>query len=126
MLLARPDQIPAMAPARPRILAQIVLGVNALCFTPVVLAQAAQVPTPQQQPAQTPAQQPVTQADEQATAQAQALAEERTVHYEVRIDAPRALRELLNNNLDLVRWRDNAKVDLQQLRRLVRLAPEQV
>lgn len=116
----------AMAPARPRILAQIVLGVNALCLAQVVLAQAqppAQPPQPQPQPGQ---QHVVTQADKQAAAQAQALEQERTVHYDVRIDAPRALRELLNDNLDLMRWRDNAKVDLEQLRRLVRLAPDQV
>jgi translocation and assembly module TamA len=115
-----------MAPARPRILAQIVLGVNALCLAQVVLAQAqppAQPPQPQPQPGQ---QHVVTQADKQAAAQAQALEQERTVHYDVRIDAPRALRELLNDNLDLMRWRDNAKVDLEQLRRLVRLAPDQV
>jgi translocation and assembly module TamA len=120
-----------MAPARPRILAQIVLGVNALCLAPIVLAQSAQAPAQQPPPAPpTPQQQgqqrPVTEADKQAAEEAQALAEERTVHYDVRIDAPRALRELLQNNLDLVRWRDNAKVDLEQLRRLVRLAPEQV
>src|SRR5438067_7501562 len=108
-----------MAPARPRILAQIVLGVNALCFAPVVLAQAQQLP-PAQPLTQQPATQPVTQADKQAAAEAQALAQEPTVHYDVQIDAPRALRELLNDNLDLVRWRGNANVDLEQLRRLVR------
>src|SRR5438067_504899 len=118
-----------MAPARPRILAQIVLGVNALCFAPVVLAQAQQLPPtqpPAQPPTQQPATQPVTQADKQAAAEAQALAQEPTVHYDVQIDAPRALRELLNNNLDLVRWRGNANVDLEQLRRLVRTAPDEV
>src|SRR5437764_990189 len=124
MLLARPDQIPAMAPARPRILAQIVLGVNALCFAPVVLAQAQQ--SPANQITNRPAVQPVTQADQQAAAEAEALVQQRTVHYDVRIDAPRALRDLLNDNLDLVRWRGNAKVDLEQLRRLVRVAPDQV
>jgi translocation and assembly module TamA len=132
MLLARPDQFTAMAPARPRILAQIVLGVNALCLAPSVLAQAVQAPTQppaqqQQQQQQSPPQgQPVTPADRQAAAEAQALAQEHTVKYQVRIDAPRALRELLQNNLDLERWRDNAKVDLIQLRRMVRQAPEQV
>jgi translocation and assembly module TamA len=127
MLLARPDQLTAMAPARPRILAQIVLGVNVLCLAPSVLAQAAQAQTqaPTQQPAK-PQGQPVTEADHQAAAEAQALEQEHTVKYEVRIDAPRALRELLQNNLDLERWKDNAKVDLIQLRRLVRQAPDQV
>jgi translocation and assembly module TamA len=108
-------------------LAQIVLGVNVLCLAPSVLAQAAQAPaqTPTQQPAK-PQGQPVTEADHQAAAEAQALEQEHTIKYEVRIDAPRALRELLQNNLDLERWKDNAKVDLIQLRRLVRQAPDQV
>jgi len=123
MLLARPDQLTAMAPARPRILAQIVLGVNVLCLAPSVLAQAAQQ---QQQQQVKPQGQPVTEADHQAAAEAQALEQEHTIKYEVRIDAPRALRELLENNLDLERWKDNAKVDLIQLRRLVRQAPDQV
>ena len=124
MLLARPDQLTAMAPARPRILAQIVLGVNVLCLAPSVLAQAAQQQQQQQQVK--PQGQPVTEADHQAAAEAQALEQEHTIKYEVRIDAPRALRELLENNLDLERWKDNAKVDLIQLRRLVRQAPDQV
>ena len=137
-----------MAPARPRILAQIVLGVNALCLAPVVAAQTATASVPQapvQQEAQQPQQpqqpqppqdpqqrqqrpptQPVTQAEAQAAANAQALEQVRTVRYNVRIEAPRALRELLENNLDLERWRGNANVDLEQLRRLVRTAPNEV
>jgi len=47
------------------------------------------------------------------------------VDYTVRIDAPRALEELLEDNLDLMRWRGNARVDLEQLQRLVKEAPEQ-
>lgn len=94
-----------MAPARPRILAQIVLGVNALCIVGGALAQ-----DKSQDPARDPAQ-----------------AEAKTgLNYTVRIDAPRALRELLENNLDLMRWRGNARMDLEQLQRLVRVAPEQV
>jgi len=94
-----------MAPARPRILAQIVLGVNALCIVSGALAQ-----DKSQDPARDPAQ-----------------AEAKTgLNYTVRIDAPRALRELLENNLDLMRWRGNARMDLEQLQRLVRVAPEQV
>jgi translocation and assembly module TamA len=46
--------------------------------------------------------------------------------YTVRIDAPRPLERLLENNLDLVRWRGNPRLDLEQLRRLVKLAPDQV
>ena len=48
------------------------------------------------------------------------------IDYTVRIDAPRQLEELLEDNLDLVRWRGNARVDLEQLQRLVKEAPEQV
>ena len=47
------------------------------------------------------------------------------VDYTVRIDAPNALEELLEDNLDLMRWRGNARVDLEQLQRLVKEAPEQ-
>jgi len=105
MFSARPKRMAAMAPARPRILAQIVLGVNALCIAAGALAQ-----DKSQDPARDPAQ-----------------AEAKTgLNYTVRIDAPRALRELLENNLDLMRWRGNARMDLEQLQRLVRVAPEQV
>jgi translocation and assembly module TamA len=105
MFSARPKRLAAMAPARPRILAQIVLGVNALCFAAGALAQ-----DKAQDPARDPAQ-----------------AEAKTgLDYTVRIDAPRNLRELLENNLDLMRWRGNARMDLEQLQRLVRVAPEQV
>jgi translocation and assembly module TamA len=97
MFSARPDEITAMAPARPRILAQIVLGVNALCLVPGALAQ-----------------------DEAKDAAKTGL------NYQVRIDAPRNLRGLLEDNLDLMRWRGNARMDLEQLQRLVRVAPEQV
>jgi translocation and assembly module TamA len=97
MFSTRPDEMTAMAPARPRILAQIVLGVNALCFASGALAQ------------------------EEARDTAKT-----GLNYEVRIDAPRNLRGLLEDNLDLMRWRGNARMDLEQLQRLVRVAPEQV
>ncbi|MBW8898111.1 MAG: outer membrane protein assembly factor [Massilia sp.] len=48
------------------------------------------------------------------------------VPYSVRIDAPSPLDELLENNLDLVRFRGNARLDLPQLQRLVKTTPEQV
>ncbi|HZV64757.1 MAG TPA: autotransporter assembly complex family protein [Telluria sp.] len=48
------------------------------------------------------------------------------VSYTVRIDAPAPLDELLRNNLDLVRWRGNPRLDRDQLQRLVKAAPEQV
>ncbi|MDB5756200.1 MAG: hypothetical protein JWR56_2628 [Massilia sp.] len=48
------------------------------------------------------------------------------VNYTVRIDAPRPLEELLENNLDLVRWRGNPRLDRDQLQRLVKNTPDQV
>ena len=47
------------------------------------------------------------------------------IDYNVRIDAPGQLDDLLEENLDLLRWRGNSRVDLEQLQRLVRDAPEQ-
>ncbi|MFP5390326.1 MAG: autotransporter assembly complex protein TamA [Gammaproteobacteria bacterium] len=47
------------------------------------------------------------------------------VTYNVRIDAPGALDDLLEDNLDLMRWRGNPRLDLEQLQRLVKAAPEQ-
>ncbi|XYJ10096.1 autotransporter assembly complex protein TamA [Telluria sp. B2] len=47
------------------------------------------------------------------------------INYNVRIDAPGQLDDLLEENLDLLRWRGNSRVDLEQLQRLVRDAPEQ-
>ena len=47
------------------------------------------------------------------------------INYNVRIDAPGQLDDLLEDNLDLLRWRGNSRVDLEQLQRLVRDAPEQ-
>lgn len=48
------------------------------------------------------------------------------VSYTVRIDVPRPLEELLQNNLDLVRWRGNPRLDRDQLQRLVKNTPDQV
>jgi translocation and assembly module TamA len=48
------------------------------------------------------------------------------VRYSVQVEAPEPLDELLENNLDLVRWRDNPRLDRDQLLRLVKSAPEQV
>lgn len=103
MISARPDPCTAMAPARSRILAQIVLVVNALCLAPVAAAQ-----------------------DQPAPPAPEAQAPSGAVDYDVRIDAPRQLRELLDDNLDLMRWRGNPRVDREQLLRLVRAAPEQI
>jgi len=48
------------------------------------------------------------------------------LHYEVRIDAPRPLEQLLEQNLDLLRFRGNPRIDREQLQRLVRVAPAQI
>ena len=47
------------------------------------------------------------------------------IAYSVKIDAPKPLAQLLQDNLDLLRWRGNPRLDLDQLQRLVKLAPEQ-
>lgn len=46
--------------------------------------------------------------------------------YTVRINAPRALESLLEENLDLVRFRSNPRMDRDQLQRMLRSAPEQI
>ena len=46
--------------------------------------------------------------------------------YRVRIDAPRPLDKLLEQNLDLERFRGNARIDREQLLRMVRVAPAQI
>jgi translocation and assembly module TamA len=127
MVPARPDLM-AAAPARPRILAQIVLTVNALCASVGAAAQDQAAPAPA--PARVEDRQQVQQQlEQQQRATAAPLPVENPNHaavrYEVRIDAPRNLRDLLENNLDLMRWKDNPRVDLEQLQRLVRNAPEE-
>jgi translocation and assembly module TamA len=121
-----------LAPARPRILAQIVLTVNALCASVGAAGQAqaqaqpqAQVPAPTTTTGQTQ-KQLQEQEREPAPPIPVEAPEQRAVRYEVRIEAPRNLRELLESNLDLMRWRGNPRVDLEQLQRLVRTAPEEV
>ncbi|MDL2357352.1 MAG: autotransporter assembly complex protein TamA [Pseudomonadota bacterium] len=48
------------------------------------------------------------------------------VTYTVRIDAPSPLDQLLQDNLDLVRWRGNPRLDRDQLQRLIKNTPDQV
>jgi translocation and assembly module TamA len=115
----------SLAPARPRILAQIVLAVNALCISIGAAGQSQDpVPAPTTTKDQTQ-----KQLQEQERAPATPLPveapEHHAVSYDVRIDAPRKLRELLENNLDLMRWRGNPRVDIEQLQRLVRTAPDE-
>ncbi|MGJ7916066.1 autotransporter assembly complex protein TamA [Massilia sp. LXY-6] len=107
------------------------LTVNALCAS---VGAAAQAHTPAQPQDQVPAPTTTTgqtqkQLQEQERAPAAPIPveapEQRAVRYEVRIEAPRNLRELLEKNLDLERWRGNPRVDLEQLQRLVRNAPEE-
>ena len=67
------------------------------------------------------------QAD-QAAEPVAAAAEAAPVHikYTVRIEAPSELEKLLQDNLDLLRYRDNPRTDREQLQRLVRDTPAQV
>ena len=46
--------------------------------------------------------------------------------YAVQIDVPTTLRALIEDNLDLIRWRGSERTSELQLRRLVRLAPDQI
>ncbi|MDP2431310.1 MAG: autotransporter assembly complex family protein [Pseudomonadota bacterium] len=46
--------------------------------------------------------------------------------YAINLQAPQAQRKLLENHLDLYRWRDGERMDETQLRRLVDQAPQQV
>jgi translocation and assembly module TamA len=48
------------------------------------------------------------------------------LQYSVNIQAPEPLAELLEKNLDLMRFRGNARMDRRQLQRLIRAAPEQI
>jgi translocation and assembly module TamA len=76
---------------------------------------------------------PSTTADEgQAAPQAEAAAASPApvvsagIKYEVKIDAPEPLDDLLAKNLDLMRFRGNARMTREQLFRLVRTTPEQI
>ena len=95
MFFARPTRA-AAANRQPRILAQIVLTV---CLAPTLV------------PVFSPA------CAQEAPAPA--------ITYTVRIDAPRQLEKLLEDNLDLVRFKGNAKMTLDQLQRLVKITPDQ-
>ncbi len=48
------------------------------------------------------------------------------IAYKVSIEAPSPLDTLLQNNLDLLRFRGNPRIDREQLQRMVRTAPEQI
>jgi translocation and assembly module TamA len=56
---------------------------------------------------------------------AAAAASAQGVQYRVAIEAARPVEKLLEDNLDLVRWQDNPRLDMEQLQRLVKAAPEQ-
>ncbi len=48
------------------------------------------------------------------------------VQYDVDIDAPQTIKTLLEQNLDLIRWRGNEQIDTAQLRRLYRNTPDEI
>ncbi len=57
--------------------------------------------------------------------QAGAAAWAQGIKYGVDIEAPRAIEKMLEDNLDLLRWQGNPRLDLDQLQRLVKAAPDQ-
>jgi translocation and assembly module TamA len=61
-----------------------------------------------------------------ATAAPDDTAPSPVIKYTVRIDAPGDIKELLESNLDLERFRDSPRMTREQLFRLVRAAPEQI
>ncbi|TWI61118.1 translocation and assembly module TamA [Pseudoduganella lurida] len=67
------------------------------------------------------AQEDAQRADEQKTAEQKSAG----LKYNVRINAPGKLDDLLEENLDLLRYRGNPRTDMEQLRRMVRTAPAQ-
>ena len=107
----------ATAARQSRILAQIMVSVYAVLGAQAASAQTAGAqppsgPVPAEQPASSPA----------TIEQAQSG---RAVNYNVRIDAPGRLDNLLEDNLELLRWRGNPRVDLDQLQRMVKEVPEE-
>lgn len=80
-------------------------------------------PAPSTAPADSQAE---TQAEPQTEAAAPAPVVSTGIKYEVNIDAPKELEELLEKNLDLMRFRGNIRMDRDQLFRLVRTSPEQI
>ena len=48
------------------------------------------------------------------------------LQYSVNLQAPQPLAELLEKNLDLMRFRGNPRMDRRQLQRLIRAAPQQI
>ena len=57
--------------------------------------------------------------------QAAAAALAQGIKYAVAIEAPRPIEKMLEANLDLLRWQGNPRLDLDQLQRLVKAAPDQ-
>ncbi|TCV89058.1 autotransporter assembly complex protein TamA [Sulfurirhabdus autotrophica] len=47
-------------------------------------------------------------------------------HYDIQLAIPDAQRKLLEDNLDLYRWQNSERMDDIQLKRLVKLAPDQI
>lgn len=75
-------------------------------------------------PEQTPA--PPAAATPQPGAATPAPVVSTGLKYEVNIDAPGELEEMLEKNLDLMRFRGNVRMNREQLFRLVRTTPEQI
>jgi translocation and assembly module TamA len=104
MFSAPPAQRKAKRPARSRILAQIVAKVMGQITLNLPVAASLTLPM--------------------AAMAAESAPE--GIAYKVVIEAPSPLDVLLQNNLDLLRFRGNPRIDREQLQRLVRSAPEQI
>ena len=119
---------PANKLARPRILAQLVTKVSvrlaSAAVAATVVAAYAPAASAQDDTPVNPA--PVAPDTAATTAAPNANAPSPVIKYTVRIDAPGDLKELLESNLDLERFRDSPRMTREQLFRLVRAAPEQI
>lgn len=103
------------------------LSVYAVLGAQAAAAQQASVPAPAEQP---PTEQPPTEQPASVLAPTEQPASEplrngQPLNYTVRIDAPGPLDDLLEDNLELLRWRGNPRVDLDQLQRMVKSAPDE-
>jgi translocation and assembly module TamA len=117
MLSETPVKSSATPPSR--ILAQVTRNVT------LMLAAAALAPSPARA-ADAPVSSGATAAPTPpANANTTEAERAEAVHYTVVVNAPAPLDALLEDNLDLVRYRGNARIDYEQLQRLVRAAPEQ-
>lgn len=109
---------PAHKVARPRILSHLVAKVSVLLAAATLTGLAASAAQAQAAPQDDES--TATEATTPSTAAPQAI------QYNVRIEAPDDIEELLKDNLDIERFRGNPRMTRGQLFRLVRATPEQI